>query len=438
MTKTEIIAKSNQYMMAQARHQLYEEPLIFTKGDMDMLYDIEGKEYIDCFSGIMVVSFGHCNREINEVIHKQLDTLQHISTFYLSEQMVELAEKLAHITPEGLQRSFFVNSGSEAVEGAMLLARAYTGNQLIVPVNHAYHGRTLLTAVSTNVSPTGDIDPRAKDLDIEFAPNGYCYRCPYQKTYPSCGIQCAHEVRKQLQQENHQNIAALLVEPIQGVGGVINPPWEYLREMQTIAHEFGGLLIVDEVQCGFARTGHDFYSNAIAGFRPDILCMAKAMGNGLAVGAYIARDEIGEALKVPTFATFGGSPIASAAALATIDYMQRHDMPGQAKKSGARFTEGLQRMEEEFPLIGNIRGSGLFIGVELVRDRITKEPAKEETLAMLEECKKRGLVIGKSGQKTNVLRIGPPLVITDEHIDKALDILHEAFLVVSKDFGLER
>lgn len=431
MNKREIIDKSKIYMMAQARHQLYDEPLVFVRGEMDKLYDIDGKEYIDCFSGIMVVSFGHCNPEINEAIHRQLDTLQHISTFYLSEQMIQLAEKLAQITPEGLQRSFFVNSGSEAVDSAMMLARSHTGNHTIVPVKHAYHGRTLMTAVSTNVAPHGKVDPRAQDLGIEFAPNGYCYRCPYGKTYPSCGLACAKDVRKTVE-NMAEPIAALLVEPIQGVGGVINPPREYLLEMQRIAHDNGGVLIVDEVQCGFARTGYDFYSNSIEGFQPDILCMAKAMGNGYATGAFIARDDVGEAMKIPTFATFGGSPLASAAALATIDYMERHDIPGRAVKSGERFVKGLTRMAEEIDLIGDIRGSGLFIGVELVRDRDTKEPAKEETLAMLDECRKRGLIIGKSGQQTNVIRIGPPLVISDENIDKALDILQESFRAVTK------
>lgn len=432
MTKTEIITKSEQYLMAQARHHLYDEPVVFTKGEMDKLYDIDGKEYIDCFSGIMVVSFGHCNPEINEAVHKQLDMLQHISTFYLSEQMVTLAEKLVQITPDGLQRSFFVNSGSEAVDSAMLLARAYTGNHVIIPVKHAYHGRTLLGTVSTNVAPHGNIDPRAEGLGIEFAPNGYCYRCPYGKTHPACGAYCAKQVRKTIEESGHKEIAALLVEPIQGVGGVINPPHDYLREMQEIAHDFGGVLIVDEVQCGFARTGHDFYSNSVEGFKPDILCMAKAMGNGVATGAYIARDDIGESMKIPTFATFGGSPLASTAALATINYMEKYDIAARARQSGARFVEGLKKMAEEHELIGDIRGSGLFIGLELVKDRETKEPAKEQTLAMLDECRKRGLVVGKSGQKVNVIRIGPPLVITDENIDKALDIINESLKVVSQ------
>lgn len=430
MNKQEWIAKRDQYMMAQARHQLYDEPLIFSRGEMDRLYDIDGKEYIDCFSGIMVVSFGHCNPEINERIHEQLDTLQHISTFFLSTPMLELAEKLAEITPEGLTRSFFVNSGSEAVDSAILLARAYTGNNLIVPVKHAYHGRTLLGTVCTNVAPHGQVDPRAEAQGVEFAPNGYCYRCPYGSTYPECGLQCAMDVRKSIEDSGAGKIAGLLVEPIQGVGGVINPPHEYLREMERIAHDFGGLLIVDEVQCGFGRTGETFYSNGVEGLKPDILCMAKAMANGIAAGAYIARDDVGESMKIPTFATFGGSPLASAASLATIEYMESHNIPERARVAGERIKNRLRTLQKELDIIGDIRGAGLFIGLELVKDPVTKEPASEETLAILTECKNRGLIVGKSGQKTNVVRIGPPLVITDENIDRALDILEESIRAV--------
>lgn len=424
------LEKRDTFLMAQARHQLYEETIVFERGDMDLLYDVDGKEYIDCFSGIMVVNFGHCNREINRAIHEQLDRLQHVSTFFLTPQLVELAEKLSELTPDNLVRSFFVNSGSEAIDSAILLARAYTGNRLIMPVHHSYHGRTLLGTVCTNVAPTGQIDPRAQELDIHYVENAYCYRCPFGKQYPGCNIECAvsvkRSVEKILEESGQMGIAGILVEPIQGVGGVIVQPEEYLLELERIAHQFGGLLIVDEVQSGFARTGTPFQSNKMA-VDPDIFCMAKGIANGLPLGAYSAKAEIGEAIKVPTFSTFGGNPLSSAAALAALKYTEEHDICSRTRVSGERFIHAFQEMAGRYEIIGDIRGEGLFIGLELVKDRQTKEPAKEETLRILDECRKRGLIIGKSGQKTNVIRIGPPLVITDEHIDRAVSILDEVF-----------
>ncbi len=423
MNKQECLETRDRYLMAQIRHQLYDEPLVLSHGKMDKLYDTDGKEYIDCFSGIMVVSLGHCNPEINEAIHRQLDTLCHVSTFFLTPQMLELAEELARITPEGLVRSYFVNSGSEAVDGAILLARAYTGKDGVVPVTHAYHGRTLLGTVCTNVAPHGQTDPRAEEQHVVFGQNGYCYRCPYGEQTPGCSLECTRAVRRSVESCGPGGFAAILLEPIQGVGGVITPPADYLKEVQQIAWDHGGLLILDEVQSGFGRTGSMFYTSQIDGLNPDILCMAKAMGNGLAAGAYIARDEVGEALKAPTFATFGGSPLASAASLAVIHYMEEHRTPERAQRAGRRFRAGLREMQKDIEQIGDLRGEGLFLGVELVRDRHSREPASEETLAILTECKRNGLIVGKSGQKTNVIRIGPPLIISDDSIDRALDIL---------------
>ncbi|MEI7885609.1 MAG: aspartate aminotransferase family protein [Clostridia bacterium] len=422
--------RRNKYLMAQARHQLYDEPIVLDRGNMELLYDVDGKEYIDCFSGIMVVSFGHCNQEINETIHKQVDKLQHISTFFLSEPMLDLAEKLAEITPEGLQRSFFVNSGSEAVDSAILLARAHTGNEVVIPVRYGYHGRTLLGAVCTNVAPSLAIDARAPQLDIDFANNGYCYRCPVNKECATCNVECKLDVENVIAR-NGNKIAGILVEPIQGVGGVITPPEKWLKRMEELAHQAGGLLIVDEVQCGFGRTGKVFFSNGLS-YKPDIMTMAKGIANGIAAGAYIATDEVGEAIKFPTFATFGGSPLAAATALATISYMEKYDIPARANEAGERFKAGLRKIQKEYGLIGDIRGEGMFIGAELVRDIHSKEPATEETLKIMNICRNNGLIVGKSGPKTNVIRLGAPLTIRDRYIDQAIDILADAFAQVSK------
>ncbi len=425
ITSAQAVEMSQKYLMAQARHQLYDEPVVFSKGKMELLYDTEGKEYVDCFSGIMVANFGHCNPEINESLHRQLDTLQHVSTFFFSEPLLKLAEKIAEITPEGLQRSYFVNSGSEAVDSAILLARTYTGNELIVPVRYGYHGRTLLDVVCTNVSPSLAVDARCEKQDVAVGQNGYCYRCPKNKSYPGCNLECTQDVEA-LIQEKGGKIAAIVVEPVQGVGGVITPPDAWLKKMEELAHAAGGLLIVDEVQCGFGRTGHNFYSSN-SSMKPDILTMAKGIANGMPLGAFVAKDEIGEAMKIPTFATFGASPFTATAGLASIEYMQKHDVPAMARKSGERFRKGIEELQKKHRLIGDVRGQGLFLAMELVRDAETKEPAGEETLRIINRCKELGGIFGKSGPKTNVIRVGPPLIIRDEYIDRALSILDEAF-----------
>jgi 4-aminobutyrate aminotransferase-like enzyme len=433
MKNTPYLEKRDRYLMAQARHQLYDQALVFERGKMDLLWDVDGKQYIDCFSGIMVVNFGHCNADINAAIAGQLEKLQHVSTFFLTPQMLELAERLSTIMPGDLTRSFFVNSGSEAVDGAILLARAHTGNRLVMPIRYAYHGRTLLAAACTNVFSGAGDEARARDLGIHYIDNAYCYRCRHQGQLPDCHLACARAARAAIElalgQSAEPGIAAILVEPIQGVGGVIRQADEYLLAMQDLAHEYGGLLIVDEVQSGFGRTGALFYTSTTT-MQPDIFCMAKGMANGMPLGAFSARDAVAEAIKVPTFSTFGGNPLASAAALAAIDYMVDQRIPERAQLSGRRFMAAFQEMATRHELIGDIRGAGLFLGLELVRDRQTKEPAGKETLRILDECRRRGLIVGKSGPYTNVLRIGPPLVITDAHIDQAITILDEVFGLV--------
>jgi len=426
----EYLKKKEKYFMAQARHQLYKEPLIVEKGYMEYLYDIEGKEYLDCFSGIMVTNCGHCNPEINKKAKEQLDKLQHTSTFFLTRPLLDLSEKLAEITPFGLERSFFVNSGSEAVDSAILLARKYTGNELVIPVKLGYHGRTLLVSSCTTSSTYNGLDPAIDELDILFGYNGYCYRCHFGLEYPDCNLRCVQALEEAIEKMNSK-IAAILVEPIQGVGGVIVHPPGYLEALQAIAHKYGGLLIIDEVQSGFGRTGAMFATSE-GKVTPDILCMGKGIANGLPMGAYIATDKVGEAIDWPTFSTFGGNPLCSAVALATIDYIVEHQLPARAKKSEALFKQGLTEIAKESRLVGAIRGKGLFLAMELVRDQESKEPATEETLELLNECKINGLVVGKSGPFSNVVRVGPPLTITEEQIATALEILEKSLKAVEK------
>jgi len=415
--------------MAQIRHQLYDQPLTFDRGSMEYLYDVDGNEYLDCFCGIMVTSCGHCNPVINERIKAQLDRLQHVSTFYLTEPMLELAERLAEITPDGLSRSFFVNSGSEAVDGAALLARAHTGNEVVVALRHGYHGRTLLTEAATNVFGSDDLPFGPDPLGIAIGENARCFRCPFGLERPSCDLACAESISTALDEAGIDRIAAILAEPIQGVGGVVVAPPGYLEALQRIAHDRGGLLIIDEVQSGFGRTGSMFVTSQYE-IEPDILVMGKAMANGIPAAAYIARDEIGEAIERPTFSTYGGNPLVSAAALATIDYMVDNDLPARARHAGARFVAGLEELASRHDLLGDIRGRGLFIGVELVLDRDTRAPASDQTLAVIDECRDNKLIVGKSGPYGSVVRIGPPLTISDDQVDTALSILDGALTTI--------
>jgi 4-aminobutyrate aminotransferase-like enzyme len=413
--------------MAQARHQLYEAPLVVERGSMEYVYDVDGNEYLDCFAGIMVMNCGHSNPEINARIKKQLDLLQHTSTFYLTRPLVDLAARLAEITPPGLTRSYFVNSGSEAVDGALLLARQHTGNEVVVALQMSYHGRTLLSEACTLVYRGAGVPFGPDALGVAAGMDAYCYRCPLGLAYPSCEVACAATIEAELDARGIDEIAAILVEPVQGVGGVIVAPPGYLEALQRIAHARGGLLVVDEVQSGFGRTGTMF---AIDDYdiAPDILVMGKAIANGMPMAAYIARDEIGEAIDRATFSTYGGNPLCSAAALATVDYLIDHDLPQRAAHAGARFVAGLRDIATREELIGDIRGKGLFLGVELVDE--AGEAASAEAPAVMDECRARGLLIGKSGTHGNVLRIGPPLTISDDQVDRALEVLAAALAAV--------
>jgi len=410
------------HFMAQVRHQLYSSPLVIERGSMEYLYDVDGNRYLDCFSGIMVTNCGHCNPAINARVHDQLDRLNHTSTFYLTQPLLDLAARLAEVTPGGLARSFFVNSGSEAVEGALMLARHHTGNEVVVALRLGYAGRTLLSEACTNVFGI-EAKPFGPDaLGVALGCNAYCYRCPLGLEFPACEVACADTIGSELAARGIDAIAGILVEPIQGVGGVIVSPPGYLESLRRIAHDRGGLLIVDEVQSGFGRTGTMFAVDQYD-VEPDILVMGKAIANGMPMAAYIAADRIGEAIERPTFSTFGGNPLCSTAALATLDYLLDHDLPGRARRMGAMFREGLRQLADQFALVGEVRGKGLFLGMELVRDRAGMEPATAETLAVLEQCRRNGLLAGKSGPYGNVLRIGPPLTISEEQVDAALEIV---------------
>ena len=415
----EVLRKKREYLIPCVYH-FYDQPMQLVRGEMQYLYDHTGKKYLDCFAGVSVVNCGHCNPDITKAICDQVTTLQHTCTIYLTQNIVNLAERLSQITPGRLRKSFFCASGSEANEGAALLASIYTGCHEFISLRQGLHGRTKLgmslTGLSlwrTDPSPVGG---------ISFAPNAYCYRCPLGKQYPACDLACADEIETVIKTATSGKVAALFAEPIQGNGGMITPPLGYFKRVKQILDAYGVLLIVDEVQTGFGRTGKMF---AIEHYEvePDIMTVAKALANGTPVGAFIAKPEIADKYTRPGASTLGGNPVTAAAALATLDVLANNGLPARAAALGAHLKAGLLALQERYPLIGDVRGLGLMLGAELVS--ADKSPASRELEIVLEKLKDRGILVGKNGPNRNVLAFQPPLVITREDVDYLLNQLDD-------------
>jgi len=423
-TEKELISKYREYLMP-AVHTSFAEPLCLEKGKGEFLYDVNGKKYLDFYTGIMVVISGHCNEKVTKAAVDQIEKLQHSTSFFINRPVVELAEKLAQITPGQLKQSFFVNSGSEAVEGAINLAQLYTNNDTVVGLQHGYHGRTLLAKTLTAISAwrTG-----ATNIpDIRYTPSAYCYRCPFDATAESCDMLCANYLDEVIQTQTTGKIACVVAETIQGVGGLITPPIDYFRRLAEITKKYGALLIIDEVQTGFGRTGGKMFAIEHYGVEPDIMALAKGLANGFPIGVFIAKKEIASCFEGPSVSTFGGNPVSAAAAVANIEYIEENDILGNSERMGLKLKEDLLQLKDKYSIIGDVRGKGLYWGLELVKDKKTKEPAWEEAGRILQFCKDGGLIIGQSGSWFQVLRIGPALNITEDRIEQAIGILDRAF-----------
>ena len=406
----------------------YESPLVIERGEGMHVWDDKGNRYLDCFGGVLTVSVGHANAAVNRAIREQIEKVSHTSTLYVNKPAAELASKVADIAPGQLNRSFFTNSGSEADETAMLVARLYTGRQEIIALRHAYHGRTMLAMSAAGHSTWRHGGTAVAGIHHAVAP--YCYRCPFGQTYPECGVKCAQDVEEVIQTVTSGKIAAFIAEPILGVGGFIVPPKEYFTEVQKIVKRYGGIFIADEVQTGWGRTGDKWCGIEHWDVEPDVMTFAKGMANGSPIGCTTTTDEISKALPGLTFSTFGGNPVTSAAALATIRYMEEKDLPRNAAVVGAYLRQRLAELQEKYPVIGDVRGMGLMQGIECVEDRKTKVPAPKAVLKVFEETKKRGVLIGKGGLFGNVIRLGPPLIATKDDIDVLCNALDAAFALV--------
>jgi alanine-glyoxylate transaminase/(R)-3-amino-2-methylpropionate-pyruvate transaminase len=407
---------------------LYRDPLLIVEGKMQYLFDETGRRYLDLFAGIVTVSCGHCHPKVLSRVQEQIATLQHTTTIYLHPNLPLLAQKLASKMPPGLDVTYFVNSGSEANDLAVTMARLYTGNHDVIAVRNAYHGGSPsslgLTSHHTWKYPlpgSGSVhhalspDPSASDLD---------------GSPEEAASRAARDIREIVRYSTPGAIAAFIAEPIQGVGGLTRGAPNYFREAYAIVREYGGLCIADEVQTGFGRTGEHYWGFQNYGVTPDVVTMAKGIGNGVPLAAVTTRREIAEAMTRRThFNTFGGNPVSMAAGLAVLDVIDEEGLQENARRVGARFLNGLRGLGQKHRLVGEVRGMGLMLGVELVSER---GPATAETLEVLEAAREMGVLLGKGGLDGNVLRIKPPLCITAQDVDFALEVLDRAFETVEQ------
>ncbi|MEQ8821692.1 MAG: aspartate aminotransferase family protein [Sumerlaeia bacterium] len=408
---------------------LYSQPLMIVEGKGQYLYDKDGRQYLDAFGGIVTVSVGHSHPKVIGAQVEQLQKLQHTTTIYLHPNVGLYAKALADKFPGDLDVSYFTNSGSEANETAILMARLFTGSETVIGLRNGYHGGTGttmgLTAHGTWKFPAGP------PQNAIHATPGYCYRCPFGLEYPSCNVKCARDLDDKIQYETSGEIAAFIGECIQGVGGVVIPPKEYFGIVYDTVRKYGGVCIADEVQGGFGRTGENFWAFEHWDVQPDLVSMAKGIANGAPLGAVTTRMEIAEQMKRRIhFNTYGGNPVSMAAAKATLEVIDEEGIQANAKAIGAHLKERFLEIQQRRALIGDVRGLGLMFGVELVKDRTTKEPAKAETARLLELARERGLLLGKGGLWGNVLRIKPPMCLTKADADFIADVVDEALGVI--------
>lgn len=401
-----------------------DDAVVIERAKDQYVWDAEGRRYLDFFGGVLTISVGHCNDQVTERMIEQMRKVQHTTTLFVNPIMIEVAEKTAELAPGRLQKCFFTNSGSEADETAILAARMYTGNRDVIALRHAYSGRTL-QAMSLTAHGTwrlgGVVDPH-----IKHARNPYLYRAPLDLSPEEVVDLCVQDLEELIATCTDGRIAAFIAEPIQGVGGFIVPPQDYFKRIEPIVRAAGGVFISDEVQTGWGRTGDKWFGIEHWGVEPDIMTMAKGMANGSPIGCTIATPEVADAMKGLTFSTFGGNPVTMAAALATIEYMEEHNLPHNAAVQGGTLKERLEEFKAEFDFIGDVRGMGLMLGAEIVKPGTDKEPDPARTTAIMTAARDEGLLIGKGGLYGNVLRIAPHMGIGAEDVEAGCELLAKA------------
>jgi 4-aminobutyrate aminotransferase len=421
MTKDEILLASQDYLFPAVFHY-YQEPLLIARAKDQFVYDADGRAYLDFFGGILTISVGHCNDKVNAQVHRQVDTLQHVSTVFVTEPQVALAKKIASLTPGGrLTKSFFTNSGTEANETAIMAARCYTGSSEIIALRHSYHGRSAVTMALTGQAAWRM--PGAMQPGIVHAHNAYCYRCPFGLTYPSCGVRCAEDVEELIRSSTSGRVAGFIGEPIQGVGGFITPPKEYFAIVAGIVRNHGGIFISDEVQTAWGRTGSKWFGIEQYGVTPDVITSAKGLGNGCPIGVTVATPEVADSVKGLTISTFGGNPVTTTAAKAVLDLIDEENLLANSAETGAYLRGKLEELQAKYAMIGDVRGMGLMQAIELVEDRQTKAPAARATAELMEAARRNGLLLGKGGMYSNCIRISPPLNVGKSDVDEFARLL---------------
>ncbi len=411
----------------------YKTPVQLVKAKGNYVYDEKGNEYLDAIGGIVCISAGHNHPKIKEALLEMLnnDEIQHTSTIFLNQHITNLAKKIIAEAPKKIDRCSFTNSGSEANELAMMAARHATGETMIVNLRHGYHGGTGAT-----LSSCGQHSWRFKAqpvASVTSALEPYCYRCPFNQKPESCHLECAKNVETTIQTSTHGKIAAFIAEPILGVGGFITPPKEYFHEVAKIVHNYGGQYISDEVQTGAGRSGGNFLHTKDLEIDADMVTMAKGFGNGAAIGATLMKSDIAESLAGKVhFNTFGGDPYQTVQALKTMEIIEEENLIENARIMGEYLMDSLKGLMKKHKLIGEIRGKGLLVGIELVKDQKTKEYAAEECKELMELCKNKGLLIGKGGLFGNVVRLAPALSINKKQIDFLVKVIDESLRELDK------
>ncbi len=419
-----------QYLIPCVYH-FYKKPMVLERGEGAWLFDTEGHRYLDAYSGVGVVNCGHCNPEITAATEKQLHQLQHTTTIYLTEPMLRLAEQLAKFVPGQLQRSFFCTSGSEANEGALLLARLATGRSDFIALSRSLHGRTHLTTGLTG-SAFWRTDPHPPSC-AHFIASPLCRECPHDKTFPECDLHCTQPL-EQLLENNRGKIAAMITEPLHGNGGIIVPPPGWFRRVKDILEKHNVLLIMDEAQTGFCRTGRRF-GFEWEGIEPDILTICKALGNGLPIAAFMTTDKIAKTYTKPGASTFGGNLVCAQTAIAALNYMQIHKLEQKAEQSGQQLRKRMEALAETNPVIAEVRGRGLMLGLEITdHNGIAAAELLDE---LLEWLKNSGVLAGKTGPGRNVLTLMPPLVLSSDELNHLCQKIEQAFFMINNTSIIE-
>lgn len=423
MSSREIIELSERYLSRMYRRYY---PLVPERAVDDIVYSIDGEAYIDLYAGVSIVNVGWSNPRVVKAVEEQIHKLFHTSSLYYLDYTAKLAKRLAELSPGGaLTKSFFTNSGSEANETAISLVKRVKKRPYIMALHRSFHGRTFyaMSALGQSNWKVG-LGPFAP---VVFSPDPYCYRCPLgHKSCPECGYACVKYMEDVIKCEvGGDSIAALLAEPMLANGGMVIPPLDYFKEVKKVLDKYSILFIADEVQSGNGRTGK-LWGIEYYGVIPDVMTTSKAIANGLPLGVTIYKEELDSALRPGEhYSTLGGNALACAAAQAVLDELTSGLME-RVRENGSYFKSRLESLQEKHEIIGDVRGIGLFIGIELVKDRSTKAPAREEALRFLQECWKRKILVGLGGLEGNVIRIEPPLVLTKEHIDLSIDAFDEA------------